>query len=786
MVPITVLDVAPPTKLTSRSPANKAGDDLIEAEANQAFAAVRLALEHFSAIRSEETSAAVRNACRTASALVARLSRRDARGPVAKAAACLAGEVTASGALGKPIESNELARVGAQATSGWPGLLAAMFLTSAWQSSVALRFEDVPDWLWGDYAAWVFAPPQNLASAADWERFSAGLIHHLAELNSWIGRNLGSPAVCAAANAYLRHAASLPRSWGGCHWRKYAELRGQLLTRFVARGHARYEPEIPPRLGRRLRVGFLQRDFGAGRATYAALPCFEHLDPQAFEILLFALAESDTAEAQHCARHAQSVQILPSDPDARVGLLRAEGLDVLVFDESLGTQFNEITRLALHRIAPLQIANDRTERTTGLPEIDLYVSGARGDAAVFADALTERLGLLRGPAQSFDFVWSVDAATSGCTREALKLPNDATLLATVVTPSGVSRETLAAWVDVLAGTQNSTLLVVFPAAPNANPSGFCATIDAMLAGRGVAADRVIVVAPAGATEEARRWLSVADAYLDALSDGEPLWVAQALLLGLPVVAVGGITAGGNEVSAGILRSIDLSELVADDPKHYTQLAMEIVVDTNRQANLRARIRAAVADRPEFLDAIAASDAFGALIETAFDELSALGRREFRAAREAVSCFCTDYLAEAVETGLAALERGDADSASVEANLALRTEPRSPQGRWLHGQVLLAQGNPSRAVDYLLAAVEQTAGKDARILFTLAQALRADNQAPQAVQTLELCLRLDGKHVEALLMLFELAEQCGGGDPAREVLRCLQQVAPDDPRVLAMS
>jgi cytochrome c-type biogenesis protein CcmH/NrfG len=72
------------------------------------------------------------------------------------------------------------------------------------------------------------------------------------------------------------------------------------------------------------------------------------------------------------------------------------------------------------------------------------------------------------------------------------------------------------------------------------------------------------------------------------------------------------------------------------------------------------------------------------------------------------------------------------------------------------------------------------------LFTLAQALRADNQAPQAVQTLELCLRLDGKHVEALLMLFELAEQCGGGDPAREVLRCLQQVAPDDPRVLAMS
>jgi tetratricopeptide (TPR) repeat protein len=106
-------------------------------------------------------------------------------------------------------------------------------------------------------------------------------------------------------------------------------------------------------------------------------------------------------------------------------------------------------------------------------------------------------------------------------------------------------------------------------------------------------------------------------------------------------------------------------------------------------------------------------------------------------------------------------------------------------RHLHGLVLHAQGEHSRAVDYLVAAVQDSRA-DADMWFALAKALRANRQIPQAIQALETCIRLAPRQIEPLLVLLDLAEGAGATDIARDVLQCLQEVAPDDARVLAMS
>ena len=218
---------------------------------------------------------------------------------------------------------------------------------------------------------------------------------------------------------------------------------------------------------------------------------------------------------------------------------------------------------------------------------------------------------------------------------------------------------------------------------------------------------------------------------------------------------------------------------------YAQLALAIAVDAVKRNKLRERISAAMEATPAFMDTLAASDAFGALLESAFDELASLGRAEFRRQSEAIRCFGVENPGESVDAGLAAHANGDIDGAAMDANLALRSAPGDPRVRYLQGLVLHAQGNTARAVDYLLAAV-QGSEATATMWYSLALALRDNRQPGEAIQVLETCLRLNHRDVEALFTLFELAQAAGGTEIARDVLECLKEVAPDDPRLLALS
>jgi predicted O-linked N-acetylglucosamine transferase (SPINDLY family) len=279
-------------------------------------------------------------------------------------------------------------------------------------------------------------------------------------------------------------------------------------------------------------------------------------------------------------------------------------------------------------------------------------------------------------------------------------------------------------------------------------------------------------------------LGIADLYLNPLTSFEPVWLAQALTLGLPVLALGQ-PAGADLDAVRLLRSMELPELIARDSSDYVNRAGELAVNAASRTALVTRIKTALEMGPEFLDTLAAGDAFGALLETAFDDMVALGRKKFRTKREPLSHGLGGNFAEHLELGFAAQTRSDLDSAAVEARLALLTEPTHPRARLLAGQVALAQGRASRAVEYLMAAVQHADG-DAGIWLTLAQALRANSQTPQAIQALETGLQLDRNNVTGLLLMAELARDAGSEEIAAETIQMLQQVAPDDPRVLALN
>lgn len=703
---------------------------------------------------------------RVAAQAVSRLSGRDARQPAVSRALEAISSMRTAGADTESADPADLTLANSLVTQGWPGVLAAMLLAPAHQCPAAPLLEKIPDWLWGDYTAWLFADTIS-------QRGQPGLLEQLEELHRWLERNPGSAAVRAAAEAWLRSGACVLPFESAKEQRRYAELRGRMLTRLLAEKGGLLETPPLARLGRPLRVGFVAHSFGDSAATFASLASFEYLPASAFDVGLFALAETDSATERHCRSKAGRFAVLAGDLSAQLETLRQAELDVLVFGGDLSAPADGVARLALHRIAPLQVANARAGLSTGLPEIDLYVSGIAEPAAVEPAAYTERLGLLRGPACSY----SIPPATeeTDLTRDALELPADVPLFAAVVGQPPVSAGTLQTWARVLAKAPSARLLIAL-AADDAD--AFCQRLEAALTAEGIPTSRVSVFpADAERPAEIRALLRLADVYLDAGDTTDLRWLLEALRLGRPVAAPGA-------TARPILESFGIDELLPDVAGGPVELAARLASEPVARAALAERIALAVeTGAAPCFDTLAASDAFGALIETAFDELCATERPEFRAQSEPVRCFCSDAPAEALARAGNALECGDTAAARFESLLVLRTDPRSLSARLLRARVLLAEDEAATAAAYLLAAVQQ-APADAGIWFMLATALRQSGQTPDAIRALETSLRLDAQNVEGWFMMVELAERAGAADIASEALAVLRDTAPDDSRVLA--
>ena len=680
-----------------------------------------------------------------------------------------------------PVNCDDIDAARELSARGWNGLIAAMLLVPSWQLSKTPAFDDVPDWLWQDYAAWLFTSPLRF-SIPQPSATSDHAAKRLRDLERLVNRNTGSAAIRAAIHGYLEASGKTVPAGDPKLWRQQVESRGKMLARVHIRGRGDYDPVVAPRHGRRLRIGFVARDFGPSPATYSALASFEQLDAKAFDAFLFPLVTNETPEAQYCARRVRASQVLPAGTTERVTLLRGAQLDVVVFVGNLDAKWKELAELALHRLAPLQVVNHRSGFSTGLPEIDLYVAGTETSSAAF----TERVGLVRGPAHSIAFA-QADAAPAAplASRAEIGLPVDRALFVTLVDVAGADQSRLDKWAEMLAQNESTHFAIAFAhEGPGSELTRFCAAVDRALAKHDVEQSRATIF-PTSATRphESRALITLGDVFIDADGGSFGAWAAaEALRAGVPVVAASNRS---DYAPAFMLESLGLADFVATDLDSYARLGLTIAVDTVRRNKIRERISAAMEATPAFMDTLAASDAFGALLESAFDELASLGRDEFRRQSEAIRCFGVDNPGESVDSGLAAHANGDIESAAMDANLALRSAPGDTRVRYLQGLVLHAQGNTARAVDYLLAAV-QGSEATATMWYSLALALRDNRQTGEAIQVLETCLRLDNRNVPALFTLLELAEAAGATEIAHDVLACLKEVAPEDPRVVALS
>lgn len=257
--------------------------------------------------------------------------------------------------------------------------------------------------------------------------------------------------------------------------------------------------------------------------------------------------------------------------------------DVLVYPE-IG--MDEMTvKLASMRLAPVQVAAWGHPETTGIPTVDAFVSA---DALEPPDAqahYTEKLVRLPGLGCCYT---PLPVPVEEPDLAALGLRADSPILLCPGVPFKYAPEYDHVYVDIARRVENCQLVFF---RQDTNPllsDAVFARLRAAFVAAGLEFDRHVRPIPWQTHARFYGLMRRADLFLDTIGFSGFNTAIQAMECGLPVVTVEGKFMRGR-LASGILREMEMPELVAADPAEYVDIVETLMRDAGALQDARAKI-----------------------------------------------------------------------------------------------------------------------------------------------------------------------------------------------------
>lgn len=356
-------------------------------------------------------------------------------------------------------------------------------------------------------------------------------------------------------------------------------LRGSPDLAFVAPhcqpGAARAECHRP------LRVGFLSTFFYSHTIGKLNLATIRHLDRSVAAVTLFTFAgvEDDLSRALHEA--ADRVVVLPRSLAAARDAIAAETLDVLYYTDVGMEPLSYF--LAFARLAPLQCVTWGHPVTTGIPNVDVFLSAACIEPPGAQAHYTERL--VRLP------------RFNACVAEP-SLPGPSRTRADFGLPEGAHLYVCAQTLFKLHPSFDQPLALILEADPKGRLvfiSGFDPHWDALVLERfrrsfPAHVDRVVFL-PRLSQADFLHLQGLADVLLDTHPFGGGNTCYEAFACGTPVVTLpSGLMRG--RLALGLYRQMGVRDCVAGSVEEYASLAVRLATDHGFRETVKAKILAA--------------------------------------------------------------------------------------------------------------------------------------------------------------------------------------------------
>ncbi len=354
--------------------------------------------------------------------------------------------------------------------------------------------------------------------------------------------------------------------------RRFDELYAQPLTRFAERKWDRTAD-------RPLRLGFVSADLGRHPVGFFLSGVLSALDRKHFSAFCYSdRKHADDLTERLRSRSDQWIESAKLSDDALGANIQKDGIDIL-FDLSGHTGKNRLLLFA-RKPAPLQISWLGYAFSTGLSAID----------AVLSDGNETPIGC------EHEFVESVIRLPHGylCYEPPATMPEIAPLPALSKghltfgcfnNLSKLNAQVLDLWAAILCASPSSTLLLKTPELNQDEVRDFL--LDEFA--RRAVAPAMLDLRPGSPHRELLTTYNEVDVALDPFPYGGGLTTCEALLMGVPVLTLGGDRFCSRH-SISHLQNIGLPEFVVDSKAAYQARALALGNDIAALSRLRSTLR----------------------------------------------------------------------------------------------------------------------------------------------------------------------------------------------------
>jgi len=488
-----------------------------------------------------------------------------------------------------------------------PGVLLAgmlFFFPHEWPQFWEL--DQTPGWLIDHYLAYMLETPSVLHGPGQAEKLVRFMEDWFGYLRRQVQCHPGSKLWQNVAQCALR-TQFLNSYFTTGNLRELMTSRARILEHAVAAAGTALDFQFSAaRRPGRIRVGVLAPDFSPSPETAAALPLYRYLDRTQFETTLLAIAASGHPMERFCAAAADHFVALPPEPPRKLDAIRALDLDILLIADNITAVANFAAQLAVHRLAPVQIATISSCVTTGMRNIDARLSGTLAEPASGAqDHYTEKLLLIDGSGHCYDYgIESPGLASPPLPRQEAGVRPDDIVFVSGANGHKIIPELEETWTKILARIPGSRLML-HPVNPNWTSKfpveAFLSRMKKTLEKQGVSPARLLIFRPCPTRGEYLRRIAMADIYLDSFPFSGATTILDALLVGLPTVVWDGCHFR-SLLGAAMMREIDIPELIGANPDQYIELAVRLAGDARYRDQIKGKIATALQSSPAFLDA----------------------------------------------------------------------------------------------------------------------------------------------------------------------------------------
>jgi predicted O-linked N-acetylglucosamine transferase (SPINDLY family) len=495
-------------------------------------------------------------------------------------------------------------------------LLAAMLYYRADRLPLPYDLTHIPHWLLRTYLKYIVQLPLSFQNTEELDKY----YHYMQHWVDYIRRNVFNNRAIRQwqdiALVFSNHANFIPLCNTKFNLVDICSKRAELIE-FSLRvlGHEidRVFP-VQNASKDKLRIGIVATRFNSQEETCAILPVFEHLDRNQFEIVLYALKMNRHTLEQYCQSRADKLVNLPNELFQQVQTIRADDLDLILFGNNISTENNDVTSLAVHRLARVQVASCSSPITTGIRNIDYYISGTLVEPVQDAQKqYSEQLVTLDGTGYCFNSQLQ-PAATAVPTRSSLGIDNSAVMFISCANLYKITPELKKTWSRIITSVPNS-VLVLYPYISGRSHAAktFKDSMQAIFKSYGIDTSRVVILDAVPNRADIEAYLKLGDVYLDSYPYSGFHSVLTSLAVSLPTIVMEGNSLRAKQ-GAALLQELQMLDLIAEDDKSYVELAIALGTNPELRQQTSERIHQRMQDKPKFIDSPSYSAQMGDILQ----------------------------------------------------------------------------------------------------------------------------------------------------------------------------